>query len=473
MGDVDLSNETLVNLDYDARGYLTSQSWSVGMQQPTSAQHHHQQQQQQQHHHHSHHQDATRGIPPLQTSGHAAFEQTVAADHGLMADWQFQHLQSHLQYSHNNVSAEPQYTSSYTTLPLQPSPIGLIPATEHMDPSLLDNSYLPMSAAPVDMVPFTWHDFHTELGAYPQPPMDSIASVYQPPNIGESSSPTENYLEVRSLTSSSSDNGWTAIDNRRSMDSALHDHGVFINPNQTLHNRSLSESSYSDPDFNPRHSFGSFVEISHPVTSPSCESNLDSEFDIVVSSNNINNNNHNHSYNNNNNRRVSSDLSSHGSTSPAAVSPVAIVRPMPVLTKKHNSPTRSPKSSASGSPPTRKTSRKSPIAAKNSDTRVRKQAQTGKPETEKRIGKRKGPLKPDQRKQASEIRKLRACLRCKFLKKTVCAIFCSFPSLFSEIDSNFQDSVTKVNPALAASLLMPDSGKFLALVSTSRKSDIS
>ncbi|KAI5286629.1 hypothetical protein KEM54_006637, partial [Ascosphaera aggregata] len=36
----------------------------------------------------------------------------------------------------------------------------------------------------------------------------------------------------------------------------------------------------------------------------------------------------------------------------------------------------------------------------------------------KRIGKRTGPLKPDQRKQASEIRKLRACLRCKFLKKT-------------------------------------------------------
>ncbi|KAI5298116.1 hypothetical protein KEM55_003794 [Ascosphaera atra] len=36
----------------------------------------------------------------------------------------------------------------------------------------------------------------------------------------------------------------------------------------------------------------------------------------------------------------------------------------------------------------------------------------------KRVGKRTGPLKPDQRKQASEIRKLRACLRCKFLKKT-------------------------------------------------------
>lgn len=58
------------------------------------------------------------------------------------------------------------------------------------------------------------------------------------------------------------------------------------------------------------------------------------------------------------------------------------------------------------------------MAAKTADTKVRKQSQSGKPETEKRIGKRKGPLKPDQRKQASEIRKLRACLRCKFLKKT-------------------------------------------------------
>ncbi|TQS35787.1 hypothetical protein Golomagni_03781 [Golovinomyces magnicellulatus] len=41
-----------------------------------------------------------------------------------------------------------------------------------------------------------------------------------------------------------------------------------------------------------------------------------------------------------------------------------------------------------------------------------------KKKTEKRVGKRRGPLLPQQRKQASEIRKLRACLRCKFLKKT-------------------------------------------------------
>jgi hypothetical protein len=37
---------------------------------------------------------------------------------------------------------------------------------------------------------------------------------------------------------------------------------------------------------------------------------------------------------------------------------------------------------------------------------------------EKRVSNRLSPLRPHQRQQAHEIRKLRACLRCKFLKKT-------------------------------------------------------
>lgn len=36
---------------------------------------------------------------------------------------------------------------------------------------------------------------------------------------------------------------------------------------------------------------------------------------------------------------------------------------------------------------------------------------------EKRVGRRKGPLRPEQRQQAQETRKLRACLRCRLLKK--------------------------------------------------------
>jgi hypothetical protein len=37
---------------------------------------------------------------------------------------------------------------------------------------------------------------------------------------------------------------------------------------------------------------------------------------------------------------------------------------------------------------------------------------------DRKIGRRRGPLRPEQRKQASAVRKTGACLRCKYLKKT-------------------------------------------------------
>ncbi|KAK2736483.1 hypothetical protein FQN57_000739 [Myotisia sp. PD_48] len=389
MGDVDLTTDGLVGFDYGSRSYLSSQPWPVGIDHPPSSQHLH----------------ATRGMTTapttastLQTSGHSFDHTMIAPDHGLLNGWQ----QSYISYSPHQTTTEPQFTSSYTTVPLQPSPIDLMPVTEHMDPGLLNGSYMPLAAAPVEIYPFTWNDIRTELGA-----RGSLGTMpqhgYQTQSIAESGSPGENYLEARSLTSSSSDNGWTTID-PPSLDS-IHDHPIFINPNQTVHNRSLSDSSYSDPGRPSRNSFGSFVEVAHPISSPSSESTIESEYNASFA---------------HNARRVSCDLVSHGSTSPTAVSPVVMVRPMPVLTKKPTSPTRSPKSQASSaSPPSRRPSRKSPIAAKNSETKIRKQSQATKPEgTEKKVGKRKGPLRPDQRKQASEIRKLRACLRCKFLKKT-------------------------------------------------------
>ncbi|KAL2389545.1 hypothetical protein RJ035_002148 [Blastomyces gilchristii] len=391
MGDVDLTNDGIVSLDYDSRGYISAPTWSVAVEhRPTQHhqhhQHHHQHQQQQQQHQHSQH--------------HHHHQRADAHDHDLISDWEFHNIQPHhLPYSQAETSSAPQFTSSYS-IPLQASPIDLMPAATQaqLGPSLLDGPYhVPLSAPPVDMIPFTFHDFHADLMSFPT--MDGLPDVtYASQSIQGSSSPTDTYLEVRSLTSSSSDNGWTTIENRRSLDSPYHEHGMFINPNQTLHNRSLSESSYSDLDLhNPRNSFSSITDFSHPINSPSSESNLEAEYNAI-------------------NRRVSCDQTSHGSSSPAAVSPVGIVRPMPA--KKSSSPSRSPTSQASSSPPSRKPSRKSPIAAKTAETKVRKQSQSGKPETEKRVGKRKGPLKPDQRKQASEIRKLRACLRCKFLKKT-------------------------------------------------------
>ncbi|EFR03921.1 hypothetical protein MGYG_06920 [Nannizzia gypsea CBS 118893] len=446
MAEVELTADGLVGLDYSPRAYL-SHSWPDETATTSAA----------------------AAATSSATATTTAYDAAASADPGLMAEWHFQRLQPHLQFhqhqhhqhqhhQHQHHQSQPDY--SYTTMPLQ-SPIGLpmLPVTEtevhhqhqqhhHMDATtagMLDgSSYLPLST-PVDLVPFTtWHEFQAELGAFP---MDgttatttaamsaaaaAAASVYE-----AGSSPVDSYLEVRSLTSASSDNGWTAIDRAHSIESSPfqdHHHGhhhhhqqhhpIFINPSQTLHNRSLSESSFSDHhSLHSRNSFGSFVDVSlSPLMhSPGSESALDFDYGLPLP------------------RRVSCDLVSHGSISPTAVSPIAMVRPMPVLTKKQSasSPTRSPKASstassssgsgagshvsAAGSPPSRKPSRKSPIAAKNAETKVRKQSTGGKDGSgngEKKIGKRKGPLRPDQRKQASEIRKLRACLRCKFLKKT-------------------------------------------------------
>ncbi|GIC90865.1 Zn(II)2Cys6 transcription factor domain-containing protein [Aspergillus udagawae] len=371
MSNVDIANDGFIGLDYDSRNYIQPQSWPVAVD-----------------HQSSHRTDGSRDISPLQTSGHA-YEQSVAQDPNLMVDWHFQQLQPHLQYTQEDHSSAQQYTTSSYGMPIHSSPVDIMaPPQGQMSSGLLESSYMPLPA-PVDMVPFGYQDLQTELMSFPDG-LPNLSSYAAPRNLIGSSSPTDTYLEVRSL--SSSDNGWSAIEPRHSHEFMFPDQGIFINPTQTLHDRSLSESSYST-------SYGSFVDISNPINSPTSDLNFESAFSMP--------------------RRVSYDHTSHGSQSPTAVSPVAIVRPIPVPSKKSTSPTRSAGSQASSSsPPSRKPSRKSPIAAKTAETKIRKQSQAGKPEGEKRVGKRKGPLKPDQRKQASEIRKLRACLRCKFLKKT-------------------------------------------------------
>lgn len=82
-------------------------------------------------------------------------------------------------------------------------------------------------------------------------------------------------------------------------------------------------------------------------------------------------------------------------------------------------PASSHRRRGSAVPPSTKTTPK--IIAKPSSSKDKKTKEQQKKLAEKldrRVGKRKGPLTSDQRKQAGEIRKLKACLRCKFLKKT-------------------------------------------------------
>jgi hypothetical protein len=428
MANVDLTNDGLVGLDYDSQGQPTfthRSDWQFNTMDPNNSQRSG---------------GLRRPITPLQTSGQA-FEQTSAISSNLMNDWQYQTTFSQMQYAPDATSSNQQFNGIYG-VPLHTSPTDFMPTTQApLDTTnlQLDESFLPLNN---DMVPSyeNWQDFQSGLsglsgldryvnaGGLPDMPMSAQAIV-------ESSSPTDTYLDSRSLTSSGSDGGWTYLENNRHSLDAFHDHGRFVNPSQTIHDhhRAFSQSSESDFEPNPRQSFGSslgsFVEIPTNIHSPSTDSNTD--FELLQA-----------------HFRSSTDPDSRPSTAvspntmaispnPMAVSPSSMAitphsmpvspnmtRPSPIPIKKAApSPMRSPASSNSASsPPARSKSKKSPIA-KSPPARIeksnRKQSQVVKPETEKRVGKRKGPLRPDQRKQASEIRKLRACLRCKFLKKTV------------------------------------------------------
>lgn len=259
----------------------------------------------------------------------------------------------------------------------------------------MENAFTTMSPiedTTTSMVPWAmgtanWQDFET-ASMFPADGLPRMGSM-------GSHSPTGTYLEIMSQPSSSSENGWTMVENIvpsfDAFSQATHNAAIF-NPGQTLHLRTTSDASVSDGAFE----FGSYEEIAFPPYSPFSPGS-----DCLES--------------------ASGHHSCMSGSSPAhshheIVSPAAVVPPVPIKTASSSS------SSGSGNTsPSRRSSggvRKSPIA-KNT-TKVIRRTSTGKKDGngEKKIGRRRGPLLPEQRKQASEIRKLRACLRCKFLKKT-------------------------------------------------------
>ena len=338
----------------------------------------------------------------MRTAGHG-FHQHPAVQHSptYLNDWQIQQSSAPLPYDQGATSLGMQYAGTYA-VPFQTSPADFIPATQAPVESGLSMgaSYLPIGG-PLDNMPFNWQDFQSDLMGFATP--DGLPDMELAPQSLPDNSPTDTYLEVRSLTSSSSDNGWATIEfNRHSYDSSYHDAqtGAIFNPSQTLHNRSLSESSYSDMEQQSRHSFGSFVEVPYALNSPDSDNNLDLDY--------------NQDYGN----LQQQDMDYPGPQTSTAVSPSAVVGPVPI--KKSSSQPRSPVFQKLSSPPARRQSRKSPIA-KATKPVIRRPSQSTKQDSEKRVGRRRGPLRPDQRKQAGEIRKVGACLRCKFLKKTVSA----------------------------------------------------
>ena len=331
-----------------------------------------------------------RSTTPIQTTGHGFQSTTNHQSPAFMSDWQISQEPSQIGYTLDTQRFPPHYMENYG-VPFQTSPTEFISSRAQLDNSLqIDGSYMPIPGQ-VEAMSFNWQDFQDGLMGF--------TAANGLPDMGLSTqnqnSPTDTYLEVRSL--SSSDNGWTPIDHpRQSLDSYQEPQiGAIFNPSQTLHNRTFSESSYSDVEQQSRHSWGSFVEVPYALNSPETDSFGEMEF----------HHNHNHHHEDD-----FEQLSSPMVITSSLVKPIAI--------KQSSSAQQSPTLQGRNSPPGRRQPRKSPTA-KAAKPMIRRASQTVNKDSEKRVGRRKGPLRPDQRKQASEIRKLGACLRCKFLKKPV------------------------------------------------------
>lgn len=335
-------------------------------------------------HHHGHH--------------HGYHHNTALPEQQILSDWTYPQPSPHYTYPQHPQSNLPYNTGLYG-LPMQSSPVEVMPVTQApMDTGLgLDTQYMETPQS-LETIPFPhWHDFQAGLPTFAATDVGLNMPSYQQ---AHSSSPSDTHLEVRSLTSHSDSEGWNVIETRQTRQT--YDRNGCVDPNETLHNRTSSASSWcSEFDAQTRGSFlGNYEIVSHAIHSPSSDSNPDFDHRYPQA------------------QSMSLDSASQASVH---ISPVVLARPIPVplrkTTSKPTSPVRSPISQASSSPTSRRAGKKSPIA-KATEKVIKKISQTPKPETEKRVGKRKGPLRPEQRKQASEIRKLRACLRCKFLKKT-------------------------------------------------------
>ena len=318
-------------------------------------------------------------------------------------------------YTTPNIAYSQQLPTEPYAMPYQESPTDYISGQDQYSSSLsLDASYLPLPNPLDHTVPFEYQEFSNDLLAYPI--SNGVPNSLLDMNVpfhGLPNSPTDTSLEVRSL--SSSDNGWTTIDyqqqqqtqqeHQQNLDGTYHNQytGAIFNPEETLHGRTFSDSSYSDVE-RSRQSWGSsFVDVPRPaIGSPGSDPGDSSGLEFH-----------------------SPDLSNH-STSPIIKQEEQPSRPMivtsatvkPIRIKTSSSPQRSPTSTGRVSPPGKRQSKK-PAGGKPVKSNIRRPSQLPKVETEKRVGRRKGPLRPEQRKQACEIRKLGACIRCKFLKKTV------------------------------------------------------
>ena len=259
----------------------------------------------------------------------------------------------------------------------------------------------------------------------------------------QSCSPSE-LLEVRSL--SSSDNGWNSVDfpSGQSFDSIQDvassagvapvmtaaatasnqrpNNPLYIDPAQTmsLHIRANSDSSGSDAPLSA-YSLGSWEEVPFPLRSPepdinperlSTQGNIHQHGTAMSGSPQMNRSYPAH------HRQAITPLVMTGNVSAGSISSTTTTAgsstgtdsSSPILRGSRSPPVRRRKKSPTNS----KISKPSVVKKASVSQAVRKEPVAG----ERRVGRRRGPLQPHQRQQAHEIRKVGACLRCKFLKKT-------------------------------------------------------
>lgn len=338
-----------------------------------------------------------RSTSPIQGHTQLYGQSSDRQPQSLNSEWQIPHSsETDLAYSLDTTFST-QYTDPYA--PYQ-SPTELLSIQSHLENSVgMEGSYMQLPNSMESRFPFNW-DFSDVIF----PTTNGMPEMSLPQPGMQDNSPTFTNLEVRSITSCSSDNGWNYIENSQKSPNPSYQepqNGAVFNPGQTLHqNRTLSESSYSDIELQSRQSW-SHVETNNAISSPG----TDSVGDFDVYSEHAQQLDHAHPH-----------VDYREPSNPPAITTSTLVRPINI--RKPSSPQRSPISPGKGSPPGRRQSRKN-TNPKLTKPIIQKPSQAPKVETEKRVGRRKGPLRPEQRKQACEIRKLGACLRCKFLKKTV------------------------------------------------------
>lgn len=228
--------------------------------------------------------------------------------------------------------------------------------------------------------------------------MQNHSRRFQHPAFGPSNmlstSPTDG------ASSASSDGGWQFVDYpdgslpRGSMDSFDQNHAssTVSNPSHSLHLRSDSDSSQAKASgsANSVHSMSSFEDVPFPMQSPQSEP---------------------------------SDISMSQSISYGPVPPPHHIQD-PQTGSILVYPSTSPSSS---SPSPVSPGSTSPLARRKNLNKVSKQNAQKKTATTKagkkaspsdKKGRRQGPLTANKRQHASLVRKVGACLRCKFLKKT-------------------------------------------------------